>query len=125
MDCGHFEVERPFDRTKIPDNLYHHIDWDLWFQNQNSMVLPLKSAVGGNNFLVRRVSAMNWPTFCGLFGDKVTAVTLNQVWLKCPVVRTSYQRGRGGGRWRQGGGKKGGKGDGKGGGNKGGKRPCK
>ena len=121
LKCLHFDMEFAFAKTAIPEDLYHEIDWDLWFKHQQSMYLPLKaSAVGDARFLVRRVSAMNWPTFCALFGNVHTAEDLNVAWLACPIVRTAHHRGTAhhrrpsGGCWRQKGGKKGGKGGGKG-----------
>ena len=123
LKCPHFDIEGPFDNTEIPEDLYHEIDWQLHSKHQQSMYLPLKaeSAVGDSRFLVRRVSAMNWPTFCALFGERHTAEELNKAWLTFPIVRTAHHRGTApshgryaGGRWRQKGGKKGGKGGGKG-----------
>ena len=81
----------------------------------------MQAAVGDARFLVRRVSAMNWPTFCALFGKVHTAEDLNVAWLTCPIVRTAHHRGTGAGKGRQKGGKGGGKGPCKGGGKEGGK----
>ena len=53
------------------------------------MFLP----ANGGGVYIRRVSAMNWPTMCSLFGALFTAEELDEAWQELPIVRTSQKRG--------------------------------
>ena len=79
------------------------VDWVLWADAPSSMLVPVFSAVGEQEYICRSVTTTNFPAFCYLLGEWFTAAEIEKAWLQLPLVKAGKKsRGTSGSKSKKG-----------------------